>query len=240
MELYFVRHGETVANATGRYNSRTIDTLSVKGQQEVAALTKELERYRFDAIVVSPSPRALRTIAPYLRSHHLVAEVWPDLLECCDAHSRRIKGLTSSRPRYGSSIKLPPDLAPLFVLKPGDDHYLLSPSYDDGLRQIRLSAEHLRSAFGGSGKSVLVVGHSLHGGRLIELLEGKRMTGRIRPDNAKIMHFREQPNGTFQPLRGSTAMPLTSARYFLSRSLRPFRLTSLLKLLFSPLPVLSW
>ncbi|HWA83381.1 MAG TPA: histidine phosphatase family protein, partial [Fimbriimonadaceae bacterium] len=166
MRLFFVRHGETRANATGVYNSRTIDTFSEKGVKEVGALTKELDRMRFDAIVVSPSPRALRTIAPYLRAHRLVAEVWPELLECCDAHSKKIKGLTSPQIRYGGAISIPRDLAGLFVFAPGNDRYILAPSYDDGLRQIRLAADHLRRAFGGTGKSVLVVGHSLHGGRM--------------------------------------------------------------------------
>lgn len=199
MQLVFVRHGETVANATGRYNSRTIDTFSQKGQKEVEALTKELDAMHFDGIVVSPSPRALRTIAPYLRAHHLVAAIWPELLECCDAHSKKIKGLSSPQVRYGGVITIPKDLAGVFVFAPGQNRYILAPSYDDGLRQIRLAADHLKQAFGGTGKTVLVIGHSLHGGRMIELLEGKTMVGRIRPENAKIMRFGEQPNGLFVP-----------------------------------------
>ncbi len=203
----FVRHGETVANATGRYNSRTIDTFSAKGEQEVKALTDQLDRMRFDAIVVSPSTRVLRTIAPYLRTHRLTAEVWPELYECCDAHTKKIKGVTSSQVRHGAEVRLPADLAPLFRLDPGNHRYVLAPSYDDGLRQVVLAAEHLRKAFGGSGKTILVVGHSLHGGRLIELLEGKAMVGKIRPENARIMRFREQPNGIFAPVPRVAKLP---------------------------------
>jgi broad specificity phosphatase PhoE len=191
MELDFVRHGETVANATGKYNSRTIDAFSAKGEKEVAALTKELDRMRFDAIVVSPSPRALKTIAPYLRAHRLRAEVWPELYECCDANTKKIKGVTSPQVRYGAKVKLPAELAPYFTLAPGNDRFILAPSYDDGLRQIGLAAAHLKRVFGGTGKRVLVVGHSLHGGRMIELLEGKPVTGRVRPENARIMRFSE-------------------------------------------------
>lgn len=188
-----------MANATGAYNSRTIDTFSEKGHKEVEALTKELDGMRFDGIVVSPSPRALRTIAPYLRAHHLVAAIWPELLECCDAHSKKIKGVTSPQVRYGGVITVPKDLVGLFVFAPGDNRYIFALSYDDGLRQIRLAADHLKRAFGGTGKTVLVVGHSLHGGRMIELLEGKPMTGRVRPENATILRFGEQPNGLFVP-----------------------------------------
>ena len=196
-EIVFVRHGETEANATGRYNSRTIDTFSERGVKEVATLTAELDKVRFDDILVSPSPRALRTIAPYLRKHRLKAEVWPDLYECCDAHSRKIKGLTSESIRYGAAVTFPKDLASLFVLVPGDDRFILAPSYDDGLRQIRLATNHLRREFGGTGKTVLVVGHSLNGGRLIEALEGKPIEGRIRPDNGKLIRLRELSRGTF-------------------------------------------
>ena len=203
MQLVFVRHGETEANATGHYNSRTIDTFSAKGEKEVAALTAELSNRRFDAIVVSPSPRALRTIAPYLRLHHLTAEVWPELLECCDAHSKAIKGVTSPQVLFGRMVSIPKDIADLFVVNPANSHYVIATSYEDGLRQIRLAANHLERSFGGTGKTVLVVGHSLHGGRMIELLEGKEMVGKVRPDNCKPMRFLEQPNRTFRPVAGA-------------------------------------
>jgi len=197
--IVFVRHGETEANATGRYSSRTIDTFSERGAREVAALTARLDAMRFDAIVVSPSPRALKTIAPYLRKHGLKAEIWPELYECCDAHSRKIKGYTSPNVRYGATIRVPADLAPCFILDTGDDRLILAPSYDDGLRQIRLAGQRLRREFGGTGKTVLVVGHSLNGGRLIEDLEGKPLEGRVRPDNAKPIPLDERPDGRFGP-----------------------------------------
>jgi len=198
-QIVFVRHGETQANATGRYNSRTIDSFSERGKEEVSALTVQLEAMRFDAIVISPSPRALRTIAPYLRARHLTAEIWPELYECCDAHSRKVKGYTSWQVSFGAIVSVPKDLAGLFKLSPGDDRFILAPSYDDGLRQIRMAADHLRREFDGSGKIVLVVGHSLNGGRLIEALEGKKMAGQVRPDNAKPMRFEERANGVFVP-----------------------------------------
>jgi broad specificity phosphatase PhoE len=198
-EIDFVRHGETVANATGRYNRRTIDTFSDKGEREVASLTRQLSPLRFDAIVVSPSPRALLTIAPYLRAHHLKAEVWPELYECCDANTKKIKGPTSPQIRFGAIIKIPSAIASLFTFAPGRDRYILAPSYEDGIRQIRMAADHLKRQF--RGRTVLVVGHSLHGGRMIELLKGKPITGRTRPENARIMRFQEQADGKFAPVQ---------------------------------------
>lgn len=191
-----MRHGETVANATGRYNGRTIDAFSDRGRKQVAALTQALTKVRFDVIVVSPSPRALRTIAPYLAAHPGVkAEIWPELYECCDAHSRKIHGLTSAKVRYGGKIAPPADIARYFTLPPGKDKFILAPSYDDGLRQIRMAAARLRAEF--PSKVVLVVGHSLHGGRLIELLEGEKMVGKVRPGNGSITRLVSRPGGVY-------------------------------------------
>src|SRR5579862_3609661 len=80
--LTFVRHGETQANATGRYDSHTLNSFSPRGQQEVAELAGKLPA-RFDRILVSPSTRAMATIAPYLRKTHQTAVIWPLLYECC-------------------------------------------------------------------------------------------------------------------------------------------------------------
>jgi broad specificity phosphatase PhoE len=208
LDLWFVRHGETVANATGRYNARTIDTFSARGQQQVAALTKQLSGIRFDAIVVSPSPRALRTIAPYLRAHPgLKAEVWPELYECCDNNTRKVKGPTSPSVRFGAAIRVPADLQGLFALSAGA-RLIATPSYEDGLRQVELAATRLKRSFGGSGKTVLVIGHSLHGSRLIEELEGRPMLGRIRPENGRLIHLRQLGSGLFETVRPSAQRTL--------------------------------
>jgi broad specificity phosphatase PhoE len=198
LEIVFVRHGETQANATGRYNSKTIDTFSDLGKKQVAALTPKLKQMHFDAIVVSPSPRALKTIAPYLKETHQRAEVWPELYECCDAHSKKIPGLTSKDVRYGAKVKLPDAIASQFALTPGKDRMIAAPSYEDGLRQIRMAANRLKNSYGGTGKTVLVVGHSLHGGRMIEYLLGKPMTGKTRPGNTEIIRLREGVGGMFK------------------------------------------
>jgi broad specificity phosphatase PhoE len=173
------------------------------GEKQVAALTPKLMKMRFDGIVVSPSPRALKTVAPYLKASHQVAAIWPELYECCDAHSKKVKGPTSKDPRYGAKVTLPSDIAPQFVFVPGKDKFVLTPSYEDGLRMIEMAATRLKKSFGGSGKTILVVGHSLHGGRMIEFLQGKAMTGKTRPGNTEIIRLREQPDGKFAVLKSS-------------------------------------
>jgi len=168
-DLTFVRHGETVANATGRYNSRTLNTLSEKGKAQVAALTERLVREpRWEGIVVSPSPRALRTIAPYLARTNQRALVWPLLYECCTERPKR--PATASFP-YGAKITLPSDIARHFVIQPGEDRYPAPRGYGEGLAQVQASVAEFRRRF--AGRRILVVGHSAHGGLFLKGLDGK-------------------------------------------------------------------
>jgi broad specificity phosphatase PhoE len=181
-DLTFVRHGETVANATGRYNSQTLNVLSEKGRQGVAELTQRLLKGpRFDRILVSPSPRALKTIAPYLRASGQRATVWPLLYECCTG--RRPKGAHATRFSYGAKVELPRDLAPLFRIEPGMDRYPIASDYNAGLAQAAASLAEFKNRFRGG--RVLLVGHSGHGGQFIHGLTGKR----VRVENAKEIHL---------------------------------------------------
>jgi broad specificity phosphatase PhoE len=169
-DLTFVRHGETVANATGKYNSRTLNAFSVKGQAGVDALTKRLlASPKFDRILVSPAPRALYTIAPYLRASHQRAVVWPLLYECCTG--RRPAGAKATKFTDGPKITLPADIAPLFTIQPGHDRFPNSPDYNAGLAQVAAAVNEFRTRIAGG--RVLLVGHSAHGGQFLHALTGK-------------------------------------------------------------------
>ncbi|MDR3691569.1 MAG: histidine phosphatase family protein [Fimbriimonas sp.] len=169
-DLVFVRHGETVANATGHYNTKTLNAFSEKGQREVDDLTVKLKAEApFDRILVSPSPRALYTIAPYLRATHRRATVWPLLYECCTG--RRPKDAKPTRFTYGGKVKLPSDVVGLFDLMPGEDRYPVSPDYRSGMAQVQASIDEFNRRFA-SGR-VLLVGHSGHGGHFLHALTGK-------------------------------------------------------------------
>jgi len=182
-DLTFVRHGETVANATGRYNSKTLNNFSEKGQKGVDALTARLlKEAPFDRILVSPSPRALKTIAPYLRASHQKAIVWPLLYECCTG--RRPAGAKATKFRYFGKITLPSDIADLFIIKPGYDKYPDSPDYNSGLAQVDASLDEFRRLW--SGGRVLLVGHSGHGGQFIHGLTGNW----IKVDNAREINLK--------------------------------------------------
>lgn len=175
--LTFVRHGETEANATGKYNSKTINVFSEKGAKQVDALTVLLRKEpKYDLILVSPSPRALKTIAPYLRATGQRATVWPLLYECCTMKST---GKPATQFAWGSKITLPKDLEGLFKLMPDMDRYPSSPTWESGLAQVQASVKQFRTLYARG--RVLLVGHSGHGGQFLYGLDGKRR----RLENAK-------------------------------------------------------
>lgn len=180
--VVFVRHGETEANATGHYSDRTLNTFSVKGSQEVASLTRSLVNApKFTGILVSPAPRTLATIAPYLRATHQRALVWPLLYECCTGH--RPPDAHPTPFAFGSVIKIPSAFTDLFTVLPTENRLPIAPDYDRGLSQVDAAVKEFLSRF--SHGRVLVVGHSGMGGHFIHALTGRWQ----KLDNAKPYDF---------------------------------------------------
>jgi broad specificity phosphatase PhoE len=192
--ITFVRHAETVANATGSYNSRTINAFSARGIQQTGKLTKQLNEALYDHILVSPSPRALKTLAPFLSQTGQVAEVWPELYECCH-QPPSWKNLSSPlQVRFGSKIKWPEPFDGLFAHRPGGERYIHATTYAQGLNQIKLAYKMILREFSGSGKHVLIVGHSIQGGKMIALLTKAKV---IPVENAKPIRLIEKEPGIF-------------------------------------------
>lgn len=116
LDLYFVRHAQTLANARGVTNTHTSSTFSDEGAAQIEALTAALKHYRFDAILVSPTERTQQTIRPYLEQTGRSAETWQEITECCWQHGRDepkyVEGAAQVgraadmiRARYGNSGK---------------------------------------------------------------------------------------------------------------------------------------
>lgn len=184
-DLTFVRHGETVANATGSYNSKTLNELSEQGQAQTRELTKSLLAMKpFQVIYASPSPRVLKTIAPYLKAAKTKAVLWPLLYECCTG--KRPSGAHATSFTYGAKITVPQDLKPYFVIAKGWERFPNAPTYNAGLAQVQAAVEAFPGLCGG--KRVLLVGHSGNGGKLLQALTGKAM----RVKNATPMSFKIQ------------------------------------------------
>ncbi len=62
MDIYLVRHAESLANTQGIYQGQTYDTdLSETGKQQAQALAKALSNLSINQIYTSPAQRALQT-----------------------------------------------------------------------------------------------------------------------------------------------------------------------------------
>lgn len=202
LDLYFVRHAETIANVTGDYSEKNQKTFSDKGTEQIRQLSRGLRQYKFDHICVSPKYRARKTIEPYLKQNGLVAEIWPELAECCHQSDRNVSP-TNIEPALGELISLTGDEKRYFFFRDGKekDRLYLSGNYADGILQLRKAHELIIKRFGGSPQKVLLVGHGLAGGRIVELLRGLKPEGKAFTQNAKITLLRQGNDGKFKLIR---------------------------------------
>ena len=87
LKIYYVRHGETYANAKrggeldDDQNPVDSGSLTELGLRQADELKENLGKLQIDFIATSPRPRAMMTILPYLQSAGKRAEIWPELSE---------------------------------------------------------------------------------------------------------------------------------------------------------------
>jgi broad specificity phosphatase PhoE len=79
--FYFVRHGESQANAAHRFAGRTDSPLTERGRQQAEAVADALASVKFDRIVTSPLSRCRDTALIIARRHQLPVDLEPDLME---------------------------------------------------------------------------------------------------------------------------------------------------------------
>ncbi len=194
-DIYFVRHAETMGNLTHHHSRENDRTLSPAGIRQVENLTRELDQLQFDYIIVSPKYRVLKTILPYLKKHRLVAEIWPELAECC--WQKRREPSSGSLDRE-SRISLESGMKPYFTFAKADDHYSYKTrGYGQGMAQMLLATDRIRQRFADSDKRILIVGHYHAGSRIIEILQGLEPVGRYKIANTQTIHLQEGNTGTF-------------------------------------------
>ena len=199
LELYVVRHAETEGNRTHIHTRENDRTFSATGLNQVKILTDRLGDFRFDAVIVSPKYRAMNTIFPYLKRNNLVAEIWPELEECCWQKEGRDE--VSAGLERGKKIDIPPEMRPYFRLRDENSGYKYKArNYADGILQMQMASDMIRQRFSQSGKTVLLVGHYHAGGRIMEILQGLKPEGQLSLENTKISRLVEMPDGRFQIL----------------------------------------
>lgn len=200
LDIYMVRHAQTVANATGVNDKRSNSMFSGEGQAQVAALTRELQNYHFDAVLVSPTERTLLTIHPYLQLNKMAGSVWPEITECCWQQERR-EGETGQLIQSGA-IQLPPEIAGQFsFLDSASAYKYANRNHADGVAQIRQAVSLLKARYFDSGKSILIVTHHHAGAVLLAELLGVARDSLPGLENARLAHLRQQPDGSFTLLK---------------------------------------
>jgi broad specificity phosphatase PhoE len=199
LDVYLIRHAETMGNVTLDYSETNQCTFSPKGLTQVAGITEKLKDFSFDAILVSPTWRTRQTILPYLKAHKVTAEIFPEIEECC-CDCRGDTAPATDIP-LGEKIVISDGDAPHFKLRDTNTIFRLAPATEaEAVAQIRRAGDLIRSRFTRSGKSILIVTHSCSGGRFIENLLGLKPDGRFSPGNAALTHLRQEADGSFRLL----------------------------------------
>jgi broad specificity phosphatase PhoE len=170
--IFYVRHAQTVANATNNYTPITEATFSDSGSIQVLKIDSVLQRYTFDKIIVSPTWRTQHTIYPYLVATHQKAEIWSELTECCwqdDTLAPSTIRLDSIP--WGKKILLMDTDYFQFKYPSANREYNWdAKNYQDGINQCRLAADSIRFKYGGKGLDILVIGHFIQGKEMIKVL----------------------------------------------------------------------
>ncbi len=73
--IWFVRHGQTLANQQRRYQSRCDTPLTAYGQRQICALAQRLQRIPFDVALVSPTERTRLTAGAILADRPGVMDI---------------------------------------------------------------------------------------------------------------------------------------------------------------------
>ena len=197
LDIIYVRHAETIANATGDYTTGNESTFSEKGEVQRYDLIEKLAPYSFDAILCSPRDRVVYTLLPYLEEQNLKAEIWPELTECCWHKDRSAPVSEDLEP--GPPILLAPDAKRYFAFRDNEarNEYQAF-TYADGIVQMNKLHDLITECYAGSGKTILVAGHGLAGSRFIELLIGQTPNGHIRLHNSELTHIKQMSDGSFK------------------------------------------
>ncbi len=79
--FYFVRHGESEANAAGRFAGRSDSPLTERGRRQAEVVADTLADTKFDRIVATPLHRSLDTAKVIAKRMGMPVEIERDLIE---------------------------------------------------------------------------------------------------------------------------------------------------------------
>jgi len=160
IELYLLRHAQSMGNLTGDYSTERHDRLTSLGQKQANQLKKRLSSYKFEHVFVSPSLRAMQTIQPYLKKNKIKGEIWGTITEAC-WQEKALLNNQDIKFRKGNPIVLNEDERKYFILSnieaqkyyiPDDETYL------EGLSRVYYTKKILLDLFKNSQSQILIDG----------------------------------------------------------------------------------
>jgi broad specificity phosphatase PhoE len=218
LKIYFIRHAEAGHNVVKEWKGKpkdqwpayvgNPDMFSPKGEKQVTKATDKLKQYHFDFIAVSPIWRTRHTVLPYLGETGVKAELWPELAEFDRFSTNLTSRLTLPPPNAdlftgGDVIAIPDQEKASFVLrkdgrrlfKPGTEPLQLAADLNAVAEK---TAELIKTRFGGSDKSILLVGHGNSGRLLLHALLKNSDAWKTQLANTGIWMAEEQSDGSFK------------------------------------------
>ena len=178
-----------------------------KGKTQVLAATEKLKKYQFDFIAVSPMWRTRNTVLPHLKAIDAKGEIWPEMHEFSGGSMILSKDLPKPSGKIleaGDPVEIPdPDEGKYFFLREGAKNDFKLPKgkgeeREAGVRFVtERVAQMLKEKFGGSNKSILLVGHGNAGKALLRLLTNDELKDLDSIVNTGIWMVEEQPDGKF-------------------------------------------
>jgi broad specificity phosphatase PhoE len=180
LTIYYIRHGEVVANTVdaSQVTYENSETLTDLGLEQIDALKEYLSSMGVtpDAVLVSPTRRTQKTIEPYLVAQDIQGEIWMELEECCT--DTPTGAALPTEPQYTSYLKATIEGQNLAFRDPDDNKYWdITGSYEAGLFMVMTARDGILKRYSQSGKTIFVVGHASAGLVLIGLLRGDDMRG---------------------------------------------------------------
>lgn len=213
LKIYYLRHAQSGHNVLKYWEEipkdrrpsyvGNSDTFSDLGWAQAGMVPDKLKGLHFDYIAVSPKWRTRNTILPYLKKESKKGEIWPELTEVSPEIDRgSFKVEFKGELFRGKELELPEDEKGFFIVGPEDRLTYKRPKNEEerkveALELAKRTIERLRKQFGGTSKSILLVGHENSGTNLLRVLTGdyKRDIG---IDNTGLWLAEEQPDGTFR------------------------------------------
>jgi broad specificity phosphatase PhoE len=216
LKVYFLRHAEAGHNAVKQWENKPRNqwpayvgdpnSFTPLGKSQILPCTEKLKKLHFDLIAVSPTWRTRNTVTPYLRQTGQTAEIWPALLEfgsIDQQHDFAPLPPPSTNLFTGEIIRLPESDADLFTLRQDSQRLFRlghSPAQKaaDRWAAVQKDIDLIQKRFGGSEKSILLVGHDNIGRLLLEAITQDKNLFDVSLLNTSLWMVEQQLDGRFQ------------------------------------------